>query len=69
MKMCHLQLFHTFRIITKYQTNRSQSRFKNGRFYPASQFITGKWYPEEEARLADAVYKLTGVKPCKLITK
>ena len=33
MKMCHLQLLHTFRIIEKYQTNRSQSRFKNGRFY------------------------------------
>ncbi|XP_005089919.1 cyclin-D-binding Myb-like transcription factor 1 [Aplysia californica] len=29
---------------------------------------SGKWYPEEEARLADAVYKLTGVKPSESIT-
>ena len=33
MKMCHLQLLHTFDILEKYGTNRSQSRFKNGRFY------------------------------------
>ena len=31
--MCHLQLLYTFRILVKYWTNRSQSRFKNGRFY------------------------------------
>ena len=39
MKMCHLQLLHTFRIIKKYQTNRSQSWFKNGRFYLNALYI------------------------------
>ncbi|GFR59312.1 cyclin-D-binding Myb-like transcription factor 1, partial [Elysia marginata] len=29
---------------------------------------SGKWYPEEEARLAAAVHKLTGVKPSESIT-
>ena len=29
MKMCHLQCLHTFGILEKYSTNRSQSR----RFY------------------------------------
>ena len=33
MKMCHPQLLHTFGISEKYLTNRSQSWFKNGRFY------------------------------------
>ncbi|BFZ08287.1 hypothetical protein BsWGS_11326 [Bradybaena similaris] len=29
---------------------------------------SGKWYPEEEARLAAAVYELTGVKPSESVT-
>ena len=33
MKTSHLQLLHTFTILGKYWTNRSQSRYKNGRFY------------------------------------
>ena len=33
MKMCHLQLLHTFGILEKYWTNPSQSRFKKGRVY------------------------------------
>ena len=39
MKMCHPQLLHTFRILEKIQTNRSQSRFKNGRFYLNALYI------------------------------
>nr|KAG5701668.1 hypothetical protein BaRGS_027826 [Batillaria attramentaria] len=30
---------------------------------------SGKWYPEEERRLAQAVYQLTGVKPSESITQ
>ena len=26
-------------------------------------FVSGKWFPEEEIRLAEAIYNLTGVKP------
>ena len=40
MKMCHLQLLHTFRILEKYWTNRSQSRFKNGCIYLNALYIT-----------------------------
>ena len=27
--------------------------------------VAGKWYPEEERRLAQAIYDLTGLKPSK----
>ena len=40
MKMCHPQLLLTFGILEKYQTNRSQSRFKNGRFYLNALYIS-----------------------------
>ena len=39
MKMCHLQLLHTFEILENFLTNRSQSRFKNGRFYLNALYV------------------------------